>query len=84
MKCKQNSPQFILLLLEQSDLGLFCLLSTDFFMEHQLEYSILEIQHLKNLSRASDFFFQDLWAKVTHEAKNGGSISEMMGPSISN
>ena len=33
--------------------------------------------------RASDFF-QDWWAEVTHEAKNGGSFSEMMGPSISN
>ena len=34
-------------------------------------------------TRASDFF-QDWWAEVTHEAKNGGSFSEMMGPSISN
>ena len=34
-------------------------------------------------SRASDFF-QDWWAKVTHGAKNVGSFSEMMGPSISN
>ena len=33
--------------------------------------------------RASDFF-QDLWADVTHGAKNGGSFSEIMGPSISN
>ena len=33
--------------------------------------------------RTSDFF-QDWWAKVTHAAKNGGSFSEMMGPSISN
>ena len=33
--------------------------------------------------RASDFF-QDWWAEVTHGAKNGGSFSEMMGPSISN
>ena len=32
--------------------------------------------------RASDFFFQDLWAEVTHE-QNSGSFSEMMGPSIS-
>ena len=31
------------------------------------------------LHRASDFF-QDWWAKVTHEAKNGGSFSEIMGP----
>ena len=29
-------------------------------------------------------FFQDWWAKVTHGAKNGGSFSEMMGPSILN
>ena len=28
--------------------------------------------------RASEFF-QDWWAEVTHEAKNGGSFSEMMG-----
>ena len=34
-------------------------------------------------NRASDFF-QDWWAKVTHEAKNGESFSDMMGPSISN
>ena len=33
--------------------------------------------------RASDFF-EDGWAEVTHGAKNGGSFSEMMGPSISN
>ena len=33
--------------------------------------------------RASDFF-QDWWAEVTHGAKNGGSFSKMMGPSISN
>ena len=34
-------------------------------------------------SRASDFY-QDWWAEVTHGAKNDGSFSEMMGPSISN
>ena len=28
--------------------------------------------------------FQDWWAEVTHGAKNNGSFSEMMGPSISN
>ena len=33
--------------------------------------------------RASDFF-QNWWADVTNRAKNGGSFSEMMGPSISN
>ena len=33
--------------------------------------------------RASDFF-QDWRAEVTHGAKNGGSFSGMMGPSISN
>ena len=33
--------------------------------------------------RASDFF-QDWWAEVTQVAKNGGSFSEIMGPSISN
>ena len=33
--------------------------------------------------RASDFF--QVWrVEVTHGAKNGGSFSEMMGPSISN
>ena len=36
-----------------------------------------------SLIRTSDFF-QDWWAEVTHGAKNGGSFSEMMGPSISN
>ena len=36
-----------------------------------------------HITRASDFF-QDWWAEVTHGAKNGGSFSEMMGPSISN
>ena len=36
----------------------------------------------RNVCRASDFF-QDWWAEVTHGAKNGGSFSEMMGPSIS-
>ena len=35
-------------------------------------------------TRASDFFFQDWGAEVTHGAKNGGSFSEMMGLSISN
>ena len=29
-------------------------------------------------------FFQDWWAEVTNGAKNGGSFSEMMSPSISN
>ena len=36
-----------------------------------------------NAFKASDFF-QDRWAEVTHGAKNAGSFSEMMGPSISN
>ena len=29
-------------------------------------------------------FFQDWWAEATHGAENGGSFSEMIGPSISN
>ena len=29
-------------------------------------------------------FFQDRWAEVTLGTKNGGSFSEMIGPSISN
>ena len=33
--------------------------------------------------RASDFFL-DSWAEVTHGAKNSGSFSEMMSPSVSN
>ena len=33
--------------------------------------------------RASDLF-QDWWAEVTHGAKNGGSLSEMMDSSIVN
>ena len=40
------------------------------------------IELTKQYCMASDFF-QDWWAEVTHEAKNG-SFSEMMGPSISN
>ena len=40
-------------------------------------------QYIHYYGRASDFF-QDSWAKVTHGAKNGGSFSKMMGPSISN
>ena len=36
---------------------------------------------INQIYRASDFF-QDWWAKVTHVAKNGGSFSELMGPSI--
>ena len=39
-------------------------------------------KNLEARCRASDFF-QDWWAEVTHGAKNGGSFSEMMGPSIS-
>ena len=35
------------------------------------------------VNRASDFF-QEWWAKVTHGAKNGGSFSKRMVPSISN
>ena len=35
----------------------------------------------ENNSRAS-VFFQDWWVEETHGAKIGGSISEMMGPSI--
>ena len=35
------------------------------------------------INRAS-VFFQDWCADVTHGAKNGGSFSEMMSPSISN
>ena len=31
--------------------------------------------------RASDFF-QDWWAEVTHGAKYGGSLSEIMGPQL--
>ena len=34
----------------------------------------------KFVIRASDFF-RIWWAEVTHGAKNGGSFSEMMGPS---
>ena len=45
----------------------------------------MSTQHLLQVYyiRASDFF-QDWWAVVTHGAKNGGSFSEMMAPSISN
>ena len=28
-------------------------------------------------------FFQDWWAEMAHGAKNGGSFSEILGPSIS-
>ena len=36
-----------------------------------------ESSQILDLSRASDSF-QDLWAEVTHGAKNGWSFSEMM------
>ena len=36
---------------------------------------------MKMLSTSSGL---DWWAEVTHRAKDGGSFSEMMGPSISN
>ena len=39
--------------------------------------------YLSYCNRDSDLF-QDWWAKVTHGAKNGGSFSEMMGPSLLN
>ena len=38
---------------------------------------------IDKIGRASDFF-QDWWAEATHGAKNSGSFSEMMSPSISN
>ena len=39
---------------------------------------------LSNYSFRASNFFQDLWADVTHVAKNGVLFSEMMGPSITN
>ena len=62
---------------------------------YQMPHSVASVQdlhclhmsHKKDarliLVRASDFF-QDWWVEVTHGAKNGGSLSELMGPSISN
>ena len=44
-------------------------------------FQVSKLKENKN-SRASDFF-QDWWAKVTQGEKNGGSFSEMIGPSIS-
>ena len=46
----------------------------------------IEIKPKSNTGRGTTFrasdFFQGCWAEVTHEAKNGGSFSAMMGPSI--
>ena len=56
------------------------ILDTD---QHQLGKNEVRLLSMLARARASDFF-QDWWAKVTHGAKNGGSFSEMMGPSISN
>ena len=39
------------------------------------------IRFWNNICRASNFF-QDWWAEVAHGAKNGGSFSDMMGPSL--
>ena len=39
---------------------------------------------LKQQISGLQIFFLDWWAEVTQGAKNGGSFSEMMGPSISN
>ena len=45
----------------------------------------LVISNLKIYIQAGlQIFFQEWWADVTHGAKNGGSFSEMIGPSISN
>ena len=39
---------------------------------------------MNKIFRRASCFFQDWWADFTHGAKNGGSFSEIMGPSISN
>ena len=44
----------------------------------------LLLNNLDNISSGLQILFQDWWAEVTHGAKNGGSFSEMLGPSISN
>ena len=52
----------------------------------ELDWGIFRLPYwfkVSQIFRASDFF-QDLWAEVTHGAKNGGSFCEMIGPSISN
>ena len=51
-------------------------------VESQTSHPQSQVKH-STTDRASDFF-QDWWAKVTHGVKNGGSFSEMIGPSISN
>ena len=68
-----------------------CGVKHSFDLEHHIDCSKFFYVNLKmkfnqtinSISRASDLF-KDLWAKVTHGAKNGWSFSEMMGPSISN
>ena len=53
------------------------------FEKHDLDHPKCWRSQASYLPRASDFF-QDWWAEMTHGAKNGGSFSEMMGPSLSN
>ena len=43
-----------------------------------------ELIRLNMVFCRASVFFQDWWAEVIHGAKNGGSYSERMGPSISN
>ena len=45
---------------------------------------VLCMLYMPEAGAGLQIFFQDWWAVVTHGAKNGGSFSEMMGPSISN
>ena len=46
--------------------------------------SAVKVSTVFGVSTGLQIFLQDWWAEVTHGAKNGGSFSEMMGPSISN
>ena len=45
---------------------------------------LLELYPGSGVQSELQIFFQDWWYEVTHVAKNSGSFSEMMGPSISN
>ena len=46
--------------------------------------SALSLEDLRALQMRASDFFKGWWAQMTHGAINGGSFSEMMGPSISN
>ena len=65
--------------------GLQCVIVVFPDHTHYLCFGCLkETSKYNALAAGLQIFFQDWWAEVTQGAKNGGSFSEMMGPSISN